>query len=70
MEGFELLTEILEDNKTYGTMPTFDTMLPTTVHTKFSSAMEMYLSDMVTAQEAIAMVQAELDAYLEEVSNQ
>lgn len=66
VEGFELLTEILEDNKTYGTMPTFDTMLPSSVHAKFSSAMEMYLSDMVSVEDVIAMVQAELDAYIAE----
>lgn len=63
-EGFELLEEILEDNELYGTMPTFDTALPTEVHTKFSSAMEMYITGAIDVQEAMSMVQSELDGFI------
>jgi len=63
-EGFELLEQILEDNITYGTMPTLDTALPTSVHTKLSSALEMYITGSIGVDEAAAMIQAEMEAYL------
>ncbi len=68
VEGFELLEEILADNDTYGTMPTFDTALPTEVHARFSSAMEMYITGSIDVDEAAAMVQASLENYISENS--
>ncbi len=62
VEGFELLEEILEDNATYGTMPTIDTALSTEVFAQLNSAMEMYLTGVISVEEAAGMVQAKLDA--------
>lgn len=62
VEGFELLEEILDDNTTYGTMPTIDTALSTEVFAQLNSAMEMYLSGTVSVEEAAGMVQSQLEA--------